>query len=666
MSVEQEIISLRESLRNHNYQYYVLDTPSISDYEFDMLLKKLQELEALHPEFNDPNSPTVRVGGTVTKNFETVKHQFRMYSLDNSYDRQDLLDWEARARKILGRENLSYTCELKYDGASINLSYDKGVLVRAVTRGDGIQGDNVTNNIRTIKTIPLNLKGVCPDYMELRGEIILPLEGFQAMNQEKIAMGEDPYMNPRNTASGSLKLQDSSLVAKRPLECLIYNLATNQTPIGSQMEFLKKAKEWGFKVPNTYQKCASIDEVLAYVQKWDLKRHELGYETDGVVIKIDDFSLQEELGYTAKSPRWAIAYKFKAEQKSTVLESISYQVGRTGAITPVANLTPVLLAGTIVKRASVHNADQIEKLDLRIGDTVFVEKGGEIIPKIVGVDNTKRTLLTTPIEFITHCPECHSSLVRNEGDAKHYCLNYYGCPPQITGRIQHFISRKAMDIEGIGAETVQLLFQEGLIHNYADLYELKESDLIPLERMAEKSASNMIEGIQASKKQSFEKVLFALGIRYVGETVAEKLAHAFISIDQLANATQEELTSVDEIGVRIAESVRSFFGDESNQLLIERLKSQGLQLALSQDKIDSKSDELKGSTFVVSGVFERFSREELKSLIKDNGGKVSSSISSKTTYIIAGDQMGPSKKEKAISLGIPMISESEFAKMLQM
>ncbi len=666
MSIKEEIKHLRDILRNHNYRYYVLDEASISDYEFDVLLKKLQKLEAENPQFYDPNSPTVRVGGTVTKNFDTVIHRFRMYSLDNSYDRQDLLDWETRAKKILGASSLQYTCELKYDGASINLSYENGVLVRAVTRGDGVQGDEVINNIRTIKSIPLNLKGNFPEYMELRGEIILPLEGFKAMNEERVAQGEDPYMNPRNTASGSLKLQDSSLVAKRPLECLIYSIAGNQNIIETQTEFLKTAQKWGFKVPNTFKKCESIEEVLEYISLWDTKRHELGYETDGVVIKIDDFSKQEELGYTAKAPRWAIAYKFKAEQKSTVLESISYQVGRTGAITPVANLTPVLLAGTIVKRASVHNADQIEKLDLRIGDTVYVEKGGEIIPKIVGVDYSKRNLLSVPVDYITNCPECHAPLVRNEGDAKHYCVNYYGCPPQITGRIQHFISRKAMDIDGIGAETVQLLFQEGLIHNYADLYELKEADVVPLERMAEKSASNMIEGIQASKTKSFEKVLFALGIRYVGETVAEKLAHAFVSIDALANASNEDLTSVDEIGERIAESVRSFFSDSSNLQLVNRLKLYGLQMELSQEKIDSKGDNLKGLSFVVSGVFDRFSRDELKTLIKNNGGKVSSSLSSKTNYLLAGDKMGPSKKEKALALNIPLIDENAFAEMLHL
>ncbi len=558
MNIKQQIEELRAQLRAHNYQYYVLDQPSISDFEFDMLLKQLQELEAQHPEFYDPNSPTVRVGGEVTKNFKTVVHTHRMYSLDNSYDRQDLLDWQARIVKNISDDTFSFTCELKYDGASINLTYENGQLIRAVTRGDGIQGDEVTANIRTIKTIPLSLKGAYPASMELRGEIILPLEGFQKMNQQRISEGEEPYMNPRNTASGSLKLQDSTLVAERPLDCLIYGIASEDMNIENQMSFLQAAKQWGFKIPDTAKECKSIEEVFDFVDYWDAARHELPYETDGVVIKVNSFAHQEELGYTSKAPRWAIAYKFKAEQKSTILESISYQVGRTGAITPVANLKPVLLAGTIVKRASVHNEDQMKKLDLRIGDSVFVEKGGEIIPKIVGVDLSMRSDSTTAIEFIHQCPECHTALTKQEGDAKHYCPNTYGCPPQITGRIEHFISRKAMDIDGIGAETVQLLFQAGLISTYADLYTLRAEDVMGLDRMAEKSATNMIEGIEASKQKPFEKVLFALGIRFVGETVAEKLAMAFKSIDALATATFDDLIAVDEIGERIAKSVIEF------------------------------------------------------------------------------------------------------------
>jgi len=665
MNIKQQIEELRAQLRAHNYQYYVLDQPSISDFEFDMLLKQLQELEAQHPEFYDPNSPTVRVGGEVTKNFKTVVHTHRMYSLDNSYDRQDLLDWQARIVKNISDDTFSFTCELKYDGASINLTYENGQLIRAVTRGDGIQGDEVTANIRTIKTIPLSLKGAYPASMELRGEIILPLEGFQKMNQQRISEGEEPYMNPRNTASGSLKLQDSTLVAERPLDCLIYGIASEDMNIENQMSFLQAAKQWGFKIPDTAKECKSIEEVFDFVDYWDAARHELPYETDGVVIKVNSFAHQEELGYTSKAPRWAIAYKFKAEQKSTILESISYQVGRTGAITPVANLKPVLLAGTIVKRASVHNEDQMKKLDLRIGDSVFVEKGGEIIPKIVGVDLSMRSDSTTAIEFIHQCPECHTALTKQEGDAKHYCPNTYGCPPQITGRIEHFISRKAMDIDGIGAETVQLLFQAGLISTYADLYTLRAEDVMGLDRMAEKSATNMIEGIEASKQKPFEKILFALGIRFVGETVAEKLAMAFKSIDTLATATFDDLIAVDEIGERIAKSVIEFFEDLGNTMMIERLKTYGLQLALSEEKLKSQSDVLKGKVFVVSGVFSIHSRDELKSLIKDNGAKVSSSISSKTDYLVAGDNMGPSKRQKAESLGVPIISEVEFQEMIQ-
>ncbi len=665
MNIKQQIETLRAQLRAHNYQYYVLDQPSISDFEFDMLLKQLQELEVKHPEFYDPNSPTVRVGGEVTKNFKTVAHTHRMYSLDNSYDRQDLLDWQARIVKNISEEVFSFTCELKYDGASINLTYEEGQLIRAVTRGDGIQGDEVTANIRTIKSIPLSLNGEYPSSMELRGEIILPLEGFHKMNQQRISEGEEPYMNPRNTASGSLKLQDSTLVAERPLDCLIYGIASEDMSIENQIGFLQKAKQWGFKIPDTAKECKTIEEVFDFVDYWDQARHELPYETDGVVIKVNSFAHQEELGYTSKAPRWAIAYKFKAEQKSTILESISYQVGRTGAITPVANLKPVLLAGTVVKRASVHNEDQIKKLDLRIGDSVFVEKGGEIIPKIVGVDLSKRSDSSTLVEFITQCPECHTPLTKQEGDAKHYCPNTYGCPPQITGRIEHFISRKAMDIDGIGAETVQLLFQAGLISTYADLYTLRVEDVMGLDRMAEKSATNMIAGIEASKQKPFEKVLFALGIRYVGETVAEKLAMAFKTIDALAAASLEELIAVDEIGERIAKSVIEFFEDLGNTMIVERLKTYGLQLALSEEKLKSQSDILKGKVFVVSGVFSIYSRDELKSLIKDNGAKVSSSISSKTDYLVAGDNMGPSKRKKAESLGVSIISEADFQEMIQ-
>ncbi|HMB62562.1 MAG TPA: NAD-dependent DNA ligase LigA [Eudoraea sp.] len=664
MEIRQQIESLREELREHNHNYYVLDNPTISDYEFDMKLKELQALEEQYPQLKDPSSPTMRVGGMVTKNFETVVHEHRMYSLDNSYSREELLDWEKRIQRILGDVEVAFTCELKYDGASINLTYKDGQLLRAVTRGDGFQGDDVTTNIKTIRSIPLKLQGDHPAKFEIRGEIVLPLDGFAKMNEERIANGEDPYMNPRNTASGSLKLQDSSLVAQRPLECLLYGVAGNGLAVKSQFEMLEKARSWGFKVPSIAKLCTSMEEVMGFVEHWDKHRHDLPYETDGVVVKVNSLRFQEELGYTAKAPRWALAYKFKAERAATVLNRITYQVGRTGAITPVANLKPVLLAGTTVKRASLHNADQIAKLDVREGDTVFVEKGGEIIPKIVGVDPTRRRPDSQPAKYIDHCPECNTLLVRQEGEAQHFCPNDTGCPPQITGRIQHFISRKAMDIEGLGAETVELLFKEGLIANYADLYTLTRGQLLPLERMAEKSAENLVKGVAASATIPFERVLFALGIRYVGETVARKLAKAYKNVDALMQASKEELTAVDEIGERIAESLVSFFGNEKNRELIDRLKACGLQFSLSESQLENQTDKLKGYIFVVSGVFEKLSRTELKKCIEDNGGRVSSSISSKTSYVIAGDQMGPSKKTRAEGLGVPIISEGDFLAML--
>ncbi|MBL7473682.1 NAD-dependent DNA ligase LigA [Robertkochia sediminum] len=666
MDAIQKIKALREELSKHNYLYYVLDTPEISDYEFDMKLRELQQLEAAHPEMYDPNSPTVRVGGAVTKKFETVAHEHRMYSLDNSYSREDLEDWEKRIERVLGAANVSFTCELKYDGASISLTYENGELVRAVTRGDGMQGDDVTNNVRTIRSVPLTLKGGDhPERFDIRGEIILPLEGFAKMNAERIAEGEDPYMNPRNTASGSLKLQDSSEVAKRPLECFLYNLAGNNLGVTTQYEGLEKAREWGFKVPEAATHCKNLKEVLAYVDHWEQHRHELPYEIDGVVVKVNDLNQQEELGYTAKSPRWAMAYKFKAEQAATILEHISYQVGRTGAITPVANLKPVLLAGTTVKRASLHNADQIQKLDVREGDTVYVEKGGEIIPKITGVDFSKRSKEMLPTNYISECPECGTALVRKEGEAQHYCPNTYGCPPQITGRIQHFISRKAMDIEGLGGETVELLFKEGLIENYADLYELTKEQVIPLERMAEKSAENLIMGIANSREIPFERVLFALGIRFVGETVAKKLARNFRTVDALAKADVAQLVAVDEIGIKIAESVVEFFKNEKNIEIVERLRNYGVKLEMPEGEGVPSSERFKGMNFVVSGVFAEISRNDLKKLIEDNGGKVASSISSKTTYLVAGDKMGPSKREKAEKLDVPIISEEEFMNMLE-
>ena len=664
MDSKQKIEALRLALREHNYNYYVLDTPTISDYDFDMQLKELQDLEAKHPEFYDATSPSLRVGGMVTKNFNTVVHESRMYSLDNSYSKEDLEDWEKRIQRNLGDVPVEFTCELKYDGASISITYENGQLVRALTRGDGFQGDDVTNNIKTIKSIPLQLKGDYPPKFDIRGEIVLPFEGFAKMNAERIENGEDPYMNPRNTASGSLKLQDSALVAQRPLECLLYGIVGEKTGIESQFQMLEKARVWGFKVPTVAKLCTSTDEVMAFVEYWDIHRHELPYETDGVVIKVNNLQHQEELGYTSKSPRWAMAYKFKAEQVSTLLNEITYQVGRTGAITPVANLVPVLLAGTTVKRASLHNADQIAKFDIREGDTVFVEKGGEIIPKIIGVDFAQRPENSEPTKYIEHCPECNTVLERTEGDAKHYCPNFYGCPPQITGRIQHYISRKAMDIEGLGGETVELLYKEQLIKNYADLYTLTKAQVMPLERMAEKSAENLINGVKASVNIPFERVLFALGIRFVGETVAKKLAKAYKNIDALKVASVEELVKVDEIGERIATSVVEFFQNETNQETIERLKSYGVQFELSAEKLENQTEELKGQTFVVSGVFEKVSRDELKKLIEDNGGKVGSSVSSKTTFLVAGDKMGPSKRTKAENLGVAIITEDDFLALL--
>jgi DNA ligase (NAD+) len=661
MDIQTTIQSLREELNQHNHNYYVLDKPTISDFEFDQLLKKLQDLETQHPEFFDENSPTQRVGGSITKNFTTVAHEHRMYSLDNSYSTEDLMDWEIRIQKILGNVDLEYTCELKYDGASISITYENGKLKKAVTRGDGFQGDEVTNNVKTIRSIPLQLKGNYPPKFDIRGEIILPFSGFEKMNQELIEIGETPYSNPRNTASGSLKLQDSAEVAKRPLDCLLYFIVGNNLPFKTQFEGLETARKWGFKVPTQAKLANNMQEVLEFITYWDVHRHDLPYETDGVVIKVNSLQHQDELGYTAKSPRWAMAYKFKSEQVSTRLNSISYQVGRTGAITPVANLEPVQLAGTIVKRASLHNADQIEKLDIRIGDKVFVEKGGEIIPKIIAV--AERGNESFPTVYITNCPECQTALERKEGEANHYCPNFYGCPPQIVGRIQHYITRKAMDIEGLGGETVALLYQNGLVKNYADLYDLKIEQILPLERMAQKSAENLINGIEKSKEVPFERVLYALGIRYVGETVAKKLAKHYKNIDAIANASLMDLILVDEIGDKIAQSVIEFFENIENRLTIERLKAVGIQFELVENNTQV-SDKFAGKTFVVSGVFEQFSRDDLKKAIEDNGGKVGSSISTKTDYVVAGENMGPAKLEKANQLKIAIISEEDFLGMI--
>ncbi len=662
-NIKEKIDRLRKELNQHNHNYYVLDNATISDYDFDMKLSELQKLEDENPQYFDANSPTQRVGGAITKNFENITHKNRMYSLANSYSKEDLLDWEKRVLKIIGVSQLDFTCELKYDGASINLTYENSKLKTAVTRGDGFKGDNVTANIKTIKSIPLELQGDFLKNFEIRGEIILPYKGFNEMNEVRIANGEEPYRNPRNTASGSLKLQDSSEVAKRPLDCLLYHVVTEETKYKTHFEILENARKVGFKIPTNIKLCTSIDAVFEFINYWDKKRSELPYETDGVVVKVNSLHYQNEIGFTSKSPRWAIAYKFKAEQVATKLHTISYQVGRTGAITPVANLEPVELAGTIVKRASLHNADQIKKLDIRINDTVFVEKGGEIIPKIVGVNLDLRPKDSKPLKYATHCPDCNTELVRKDGDAKHYCPNEYGCKTQIIGKIQHFISRKAMNIDGIGDETVELLFDAGLITNYADLYDLKLEQILPLERMAQKSAENIIKGLQASKKISFEKVLFALGIRFCGETVSKKLAKHFKQIDNLIKADFETLKNVDEIGEKIAESIIQFFKVNLNIEIINRLKEKGLQFKLLEQDTNV-SDKLAGLTFVVSGVFEKFSRNDLKKSIEENGGKNSGSLSKKTNYLIAGDKMGPAKKTKAETLGIKIISEDDYIALI--
>ena len=663
MEIRDKIIKLREELHEHNYLYYILDAPKISDFEFDQMLNRLQELERQNPEFFDPNSPTQRVGGGVTKNFKTQVHRYPMYSLSNTYSKEELLQWISRVEKTLGGEKFEFTCELKFDGASISLTYEGGNFLRGVTRGDGTQGDDVSLNLRTIPTIPLKLKGDYPDFFEIRGEIVLPLEGFKAMNDQRIKLGEEPFMNPRNTASGSLKLQDSKLVAERPLECFLYALAGEELGVSSQITGLEKARSWGFKVPQTAILASTVEEVFGYLDRWDHERFDLPYEIDGVVIKINRFDQQDILGYTAKSPRWAIAYKFQAERALTELKSVSYQVGRTGAITPVANLNPVLLSGTTVKRASLHNADQIEKLALRIGDAVYVEKGGEIIPKIVGVESENRPPQSAEISFISYCPECKSELVKEKGEAQHYCKNQYGCPPQIIGKIQHFISRKAMDIDGLGSETVILLYQNGLIENIADLYTLGREKLLPLERMAEKSVDNLLKGIEASKNKPFTKVLFGLGIRYVGETVAKKLVRAFSSIDNIRKANREQLIEVDEIGDRIADSLLDFFSDQQNILLIERLSEVGLQFE-SKGQQSATNFQFQDKKFVISGVFSTISRGDLKEKIESLGGTVVSSISAKTSYLVAGEGMGPSKKDKAEKLGIPIIDESTFFGMI--
>ena len=658
--IQKKISQLSNELNEHNHLYYIEDAPVITDFKFDQMLSELQDLEKQYPEFKDPNSPTQRVGGGVTKFFDTIVHRYPMYSLSNTYSKDELVQWETRIRKILGVDTeICYTCELKFDGASISLTYENGALVQALTRGDGVQGDAITTNVKTINSIPLKLKGNYPKFFEIRGEIILPWMGFHKMNEKRAELGEPLYSNPRNTASGSLKLQDSSLVAERPLICFLYALAADQLMIDSQFEALKKAREWGFKVPDSASLAHSIDEVFEFITEWDEKRKSLPYEIDGIVIKVNQFNQQNKLGFTAKAPRWAMAYKYQAQQASTVLLEVQYQVGRTGAITPVAILKPVLISGTIVKRASLHNQDQIEKLGLRIGDTVFVEKGGEIIPKIIGIDHDKRASFKEEISFISNCPECEYPLTREVGEVQHYCKNEIACPPQQIGKIQHFIGRKAMDIEGLGGETVSLLFHEGLLSNIADLYRLKKEKILPLERMAEKSVNNLFEGIEKSKNKPFSKVLFGLGIRYVGETVAKRLAKAFGSMNALMGATAEAMTETEEIGGRIAESVVKYFSKSSNIEVIKVLSSSGLQMEEAQN-LNKPHSIFNGKKFVVSGVFEHYSREGIKSEIESFGGIIISSVSSKTNFLVAGDGTGPSKKTKAIDLKIPILNEKDF------
>lgn len=661
------IEQLRKELDHHNYQYYIKDAPEISDLQFDQLLEELQKLEAEFPQFDDPHSPSRRVGGGITKDFPTLPHKYPMLSLSNTYSREELEDYLNRTQKALPDEEIEFVCELKYDGAAISITYKNGVLAQALTRGDGSQGDEITNNIKTIPSVPLRLRGSnYPADFEIRGEVFMPVAGFAELNQKRLEEGLEPFANPRNSASGSLKMQDSALVAERPLDCFLYFVMQEEALFENHYDAVLTAGDWGFKVPrpekNYLRKAKSIDEIFEFINYWDTARHSLPFEIDGIVIKVNNYRQQERLGTTAKSPRWAIAYKFKAERQETILESVSYQVGRTGAITPVANLKPVALAGTTVKRASLHNADQIAKLDLRLGDTVYVEKGGEIIPKVVGVNFAKRHPDAPEFHYIQHCPECATELIRLEGEALHYCPNEEACPPQVSGRIQHFISRKAMDIEGMGSETVEQFVQAGLIKNIGDLYDLQEADLLPLERMAEKSAQNIVSGIAASTSIPFERVLFALGIRYVGETVAKKLARHFESIDVLMAATMEELIAVDEIGDRIAESVLAFFAKEEHRALISRLKSVGLQFTVVKQEGASKV--LEGLSIVISGNFERFSRNELKELIELHGGKNTGSVSGKTSLIVAGEGMGPSKRKKAEDLGVKIIDENEFAQMI--
>lgn len=662
---KKRVEKLRLELDKHNHNYYVLNKPVISDFEYDILMNDLLHLEKMFPEFADSGSPTQRVGDDTNKEFRQVAHKYPMLSLGNTYSEEELRDFDARVKKTIG-ENFTYTCEFKFDGASISLTYIAGKLDRAITRGDGLSGDDVTANVKTIKSIPLQLTGSgFPEEFEIRGEIFMPHAGFNKINKEREKAGESLFANPRNAAAGTLKIQNSSLVAKRPLDCYLYYILGENIHGDSHYANLLKAKEWGFRISEHVGQCKNIDEVLTYIRSANEERKNLPFDIDGVVIKVDSLHHQKQLGYTAKTPRWAISYKFKAEQAETRLISIDFQVGRTGAITPVANLEPVFLAGTTVKRATLHNADQIELHDLRIGDYVLVEKGGEIIPKIVGANKEKRLPGSSPLIYIDKCPECSTLLVRNEGEAAHYCPNDDGCPPQIKGKISHFIGRKAMNIDGLGEETVDLLFNQGLINTVADLYDLKKEQLIPLERMGDKSAENIIAGIESSRQVPFHRVLFAIGIRYVGETVAKKLAGHFKNIDALAKATCEELVEVEEIGERIAESVIQYFGVEKHRQIIEKLRLAGVQLKVENTARGLVSQKLQGLSYVISGTFNKYSRDELKELIEKHGGKNTGSISAKTNYLLAGENMGPAKLEKATKLKVPVITEEDFLRMIE-
>ena len=666
MTEKEQIEALRAELHQHNYNYYVLNAPVISDKEFDDKLRLLQDLEQRHPELYDANSPTMRVGSDLSKDFKQVTHKYPMLSLGNTYSESEVSDFYNRVKEWLNGEDFEICCELKFDGTSISLTYEDGKLVQAVTRGDGEKGDDVTANVKTIRSIPLVLHGIFPKSFEIRGEILMPWEVFEQLNREREAREEPLFANPRNAASGTLKLQNSSIVASRKLDAYLYYLLGEELPADGHYENLQCAASWGFKVSEHMRKAHSLQEVFDFINYWDTERKNLPVATDGIVLKVNSLRQQRNLGYTAKSPRWAIAYKFQAERALTRLNKVTYQVGRTGVITPVANLDPVQLAGTVVKRASLHNADIIEGLDLHIGDMVYVEKGGEIIPKITGVDTDARGfMLGEKVRFINRCPECQTPLVRYEGEAAHYCPNETACPPQIKGKIEHFISRKAMNIDGLGPETVDLFYQQGLIHNVADLYTLRANDIAGLERMGTKTAVKIIHSIADSKEVPYERVLFALGIRFVGETAAKKLARAIPSIDELASADVEKLKNIDEIGEKIAQSIVGYFQNEANRQLVERLKTIGLQLALKEDdQASPRSNKLEGLSIVISGVFSKHSREEYKELIERHGGKNVSSISSKTSFILAGENMGPSKREKAQQLGIKLMNEDEFLTLI--